>query len=100
MTLGLLVNTDKNLKHISGLAKAAAGKGHEVIIFAMDDGVKLLGEREFTALSNIGCITMSFCDYSTKALNIPKDKIPDKIICGSQYNNASMTHRADKVIVL
>jgi hypothetical protein len=43
---------------------------------------------------------MSFCDLSTKTLGIDKGTLPDEIVCGSQYDNASMVHDADKVIVL
>lgn len=100
MKLGILVNTDKNLKHIVGTAKAAAGKGHEVIIFVMDDGVRLLLYPEFTDLCNINGVSISFCDYSTKAFKVSKAALSEKIVCGSQYNNAAMAHKTDKVIIL
>lgn len=100
MKLGILVNTDKNLNHITGLAKAAVNRGHEVLIFAMDDGVSLLRDTAFTDLCNIKGVSISFCDYSTKALKVSKEALSEKIVCGSQYNNASMAHNADKVIVL
>ena len=39
MKLGILVNTDRHLKvEIAGLTHAALAKGHEVAIFAMDEG--------------------------------------------------------------
>jgi len=42
MNLGILVNTDRNLAALRGIVAAATGKGHEVAIFAMDDGTRLL----------------------------------------------------------
>lgn len=100
MKLGILVNTDKNLNHILGITKAAIDKGHEVIIFNMDEGVRLLIEPAFRALCSTKGIFMSFCDHSTHVLNVSKEGIPEEIICGSQYNNAAMNHDADRVIVL
>ena len=39
MKLGILVNTDRHVKDLVGLAKAALSKKHEVIVFFMDSGV-------------------------------------------------------------
>ncbi|HET6515864.1 MAG TPA: hypothetical protein VFG09_11940 [Thermodesulfovibrionales bacterium] len=100
MKLGILVNTGRNLKHIIGLTEAAVRKGHEVMIFAMDDGVRLFREPDFKTLCGLDNVSMSFCDLSTGVLDVPKEGIPDEIICGSQYNNAVMNHDADRIIVL
>lgn len=100
MKLGILVNTDRHLEHIVGLTKAALLKGHEVIMFTMNDGTKLLATPEFAEFCGAQGITMSFCDYSTKQLGVATEGIPEEIVCGSQYNNAVMNHQADKVIVL
>ncbi|HAK88448.1 MAG: hypothetical protein A2077_03430 [Nitrospirae bacterium GWC2_46_6] len=100
MKLGILVNADKNLIHIVGITKAAIGKGHEVIIFSMDEGVRLLGEPAFRDLCNVKGVSMSFCDHSTHMFNVSKEGVSDEIICGSQFNNAAMNHDADRVIVL
>jgi hypothetical protein len=45
MKLGILVNTDKNLDAVQGITKAALAKGHEVILFNMDAGTKVVGTR-------------------------------------------------------
>ncbi len=100
MKLGILVNTDKHIEDLIGLSKAALSKGHEVLVFFMDDGVKLLHDPGITDLSENSGINMSFCDYTTQQIGISKDGISDRIICGSQYNNATMNHEADRVIVL
>jgi predicted peroxiredoxin len=100
MKLGILVNTDRNLDHIIGITDSALRKGHEVMIFAMDEGVKLLENDAFLDLSRRERVSMSFCDHSTHVLNVSKEKVPDDIVCGSQYNNAVMNHDADRVIVL
>jgi predicted peroxiredoxin len=100
MKLGILVNTDRHLDAVTGLAGAALAKGHEVIIFTMDEGTRLFKDPAYTALCSLQGVTMSFCDLSTKTLGIDKGALPDEIVCGSQYDNASMVHDADKVIVL
>jgi hypothetical protein len=52
MKLGIFVNTDRHLEHVVGLVKAALSKGHEVTMFNMDDGTKLLGTPEFGVVQN------------------------------------------------
>lgn len=100
MKLGILVNTDKNLRHLLGITEACLKKGHEVIIFAMDEGVKLFEDSRFNSLCKRQGVSMSFCDHSTHVLGVSKEGIPEEVICGSQYNNALMVHEADRVIVL
>lgn len=100
MKLGILVNTDRHTEDLVGLAKAALSKGHEVIVFFMDAGVKLLNNPTVTKLCENSGVNMSFCDYTTEKNGISKEGICDKIVCGSQYDNASMNHVADRVILL
>lgn len=100
MKLGIFVNTNRHLEHIVGIVKAALAKGHEVVIFNMDDGTKLLGNPAFKELCKIKGVTMSFCDHSAKGLNVSTEGLPAEIICGSQYNNANMMHDVDRAIVL
>ena len=100
MKLGILVNTDRHLEHIIGITGAAVSRGHEVSIFTMDDGAKLLDNPDFCALSRLQGVKMSFCRQSAKRSGMGKEGIPGEIVDGSQYNNAIMHHKADKVIVL
>lgn len=100
MKLGIFVNTDRHKEHVLGIVNAAVAKGHEVVIFNMDDGSKLLSEDSFRALCKAKGVSMSFCDHSALQLGVSKEGIPADIICGSQFNNASMNHDADRVIVL
>ncbi len=100
MTIGILVNTDKHLEAIKGLTNAAVSKGHRVIIFAMDDGTRLLENSEFNALSDIQAVEMSFCDHSAKSLGVDTSGVPEKIVPGSQFNNSKMVGESDRVIVL
>lgn len=100
MKLGILINTDRHADALIGITKAALSKGHEVIVFFMDTGVKLLTDQDVTDLCKNSGISMSFCDYTTQKNGISKEGICDKIICGSQYDNATMNHAADRVIVL
>ena len=100
MKLGIFVNTDRHLADVVGLIKAAVSKGHEVILFNMDDGTKLLGTPEFKELCRTKGVSMSFCDHSAKHIGISTEGLPQEIVCGSQYNNAVMMHDADRVIVL
>ncbi len=100
MKLGILVNTDKNLDAVQGITKAALAKGHEVILFNMDVGTKLVHTPAFAELCKTKGVSVSFCDHSAKHVGVTSEGLPSDIVCGSQYNNAVMQHDADRVIVL
>ncbi len=100
MKLGILVNTERHTEDLVGLTTAALSKGHEVIVFFMDNGVSLLSDRKVTDLCKNSGISMSFCDFTTQKNVVSKEGICDKIVCGSQFDNATMNHEADRVIVL
>lgn len=100
MKLGILITTDRHVDHAVGLTKAALAKGHEVVLFNMDAGTKLLGNPAFTELCKASGVRMSFCDHSAHRENVSKEGIPEEVVCGSQFNNAVMMHDADKVINL
>ena len=100
MRLGILVNTDRHPGEVIGIAGAAVSRGHEVVVFAMDSGVKLLADPAFAELRALKGVTTGFCDYNAKAFDIPLDDLPREFMRGSQYDNAVMVGRADRVIVL
>jgi predicted peroxiredoxin len=100
MKLGIHVNTDKHIEHVIGIAKAAAAKGHEVSVFTMADGERLLEDSRYSELCRIANIKMSYCDHNASHMGIKKELLPEEITCGSQYNNAVMVSEVDKVIVL
>ena len=100
MRLGILVTTDMHLDAVVGLTKEALATGHEVTIFSMDVGSNLLAEQSYTGLSQREGVRMSYCEYNAKTMGIATGGLPAEITGGSQYDNASMNHEADKVVVL
>jgi len=100
MKLGILVNTDKHLGEVTGITRAAVDKGHEVTIFAMDEGTRLLEEKDYVGLAAMTNVNSSYCDQSAIDLAVKTDGLPGAIERSSQYNNAAMNHNSDKVIVL
>jgi len=100
MKLGILVNTDRHAGDVVGLTKAALSKGHEVIIFMMDAGNKLLHNSSVTGLCKETGVSMAFCAHSAEKLKVSTDGLPEKIHHGSQFDNATMNSKADRVIVL
>ena len=100
MKLGILVNTDRHLAEIAGLTHAALAKGHEVAIFAMDEGTRLLTDPVYTSLSRLSGVTLSVCQHSAAGLGVSVAGLPSEIHCGSQLQNAMMQHAADRVVVL
>ncbi len=100
MKLGILVNTDRHLQDIVGLTRAAVAKGHEVALFTMDEGTRLLGSPSYTDLCRLPGVAVSVCEHSAKSHAVPTAGLPKEIVFGSQYHNAVMVHGADRVIVL
>ncbi len=100
MKLGILANTDKHLGHILGLAAAATAKDHEVMVFAMDQGVRLLENGSFTELAGRQDVSLSVCDHSAKTHGVATEGISDAVVFAGQFENAMMVNKADKLIVL
>ena len=100
MNLGILVTSDEHLQHIIGLVNAATRKVHKVTLFCMDRGTLLLDNAKFKELCQLDGVEISLCRHSADGLGVDTHNIQKDIVCGSQFNNAMMTHEADKVIVL
>lgn len=100
MKLGILVNSDRNLEAITGMTRAALAKGHEVLLFAMDDGTRLLADPGYVALCRLPGVDMSFCQESATRKGTSFDALPEAIAAGSQLQNAMMVQKADRIIVL
>lgn len=100
MKIGILVNTDKHLEAVVGLTNAALSKDHEVALFSMDAGVRLIENSAFTELSKLKGVSVCFCDHDAARFGADKSNVPTEVVCGSQYNNSVMLHEADRAIVL
>lgn len=100
MKLGILVNTDRHLDHVLGIVRAAVSKNHEVMVFAMDDGIHLLSDPSFSGLAGTDNVSMGICRHSAERLGIETENLAEGITVGSQIENALMVHDADRVIIL
>ena len=100
MKLGIHIKTDRHLEQVMGIVNAAVSKGHEVMIFTMAGGERLLENPKYADLCKNPKVKMSYCDHDATHMGIKKDLIPAEIACGSQYNNAVIVSEADRVIVL
>ena len=98
--LGILVTTTKYLDNLIGITHAANAKGHEVSIFVMDEGVKLLRDPGFTQLCTLDNVVMSHCNHSASEQGVDSSGVSKEIVTGSQYNNAMMNNQSDRVVVL
>lgn len=100
MKLGIHVKTDRHLEDVVGIVNAAVSKGHEVEIFTMAEGERLLEKPRYTDLCKNPNVKMSYCDHDATHMSIKKEMIPAEIVSGSQFNNAVMVDKADRLIVL
>lgn len=99
MTLGILINSDRNRDDIVGITEAAIKRGHSVILFFMDSGCLLLRDERILSLTKNEAVSMTVCDLNRKKFGLKDDEITE-IRCGSQYDNAVMNRDSDKVIIL
>lgn len=100
MKLGILVNTDRHLEHVLGIARSALAQRHEVSLFLMDTGTHLALRPELAQLAGLPGASVTLCDHSALAHGVEKASLPAQIACRSQVQNALMNHRADRVLVL
>ena len=100
MKLGILVNTKDHATAIAGIVRAATAKDHEVYLFAMDEGTRLLEDQLYVSLVEIPGVIMSYCEHSANELNVNTEGLNSSIDRSSQYSNAEMNHYSDKVLVL
>ena len=100
MKLGIMVTTDRHLRHILGITQAALAKGHAVVMFATGEGVKLLANYQFSSLSALPGVTMSFCELSALRHGGRPADLPEAIFSGSQFENAAMVSVSDQVLVM
>ncbi|NQU65145.1 MAG: hypothetical protein HQ517_12810, partial [SAR324 cluster bacterium] len=63
-------------------------------------GTLLLEKKELIALSSLKDVEISFCMHSAEITGITTEGLPENITKGSQFHNALMNQKADKVIVL
>lgn len=98
MKLGILIKNDSHLQHVVGLALAAINKKHDVFIFVMGEGTRLLQVGMFLELTKLERIFVSFCGKSANEMGVNTKNITANVIKGSQLNNAMKMHEADKVI--
>ena len=99
MKLGILVTSDKHLRHVLEMIKAASRQGHEVSVFCMDMGTKFLEQIAFRELCKLGGVTLSLCRHSAEEHGVDVSDLSKDIVAGSQFNNAMMNHESDHVVV-
>ena len=100
MRLGILMNTDKHLEQVLGIARAALTKRHDVSVFIMDAGTHLVADQALAELAQLPGIEVSLCTHSAEAHGVTLDGVSQHITRGSQLQNAMMNHKADRVILL
>jgi predicted peroxiredoxin len=90
----------RHFQEIIGLATAAVSKGHQVLLFTMDEGTRLLEISSYAELCKLPGVAISVCEHSASQHGVQAKGLPKEVVWGSQYHNAVMVHDADRVIVL
>jgi hypothetical protein len=98
--LGLFISSNKNLRHVIGICRAAEAAGKEVTLFFSHKGVLLTQEPEFKEL--IGCGKKSLCHVGFEANGLTGKPVPgmtEKDFTSQMYN-VEMVEQMDRYIVL
>lgn len=99
-TLGICAITSSNMRHILGLAQAAADAGIAVDIFLSGEGVHLTQDSRFQKLLKTGRVGV--CEVSYLAGGYKKQDLvglTDKDFV-TQLRNAEMVKKCDRYLVL
>ncbi len=94
------MNSNSYPQTLVGLTRSSIAMGHDVTIFAMDDGVKLLENKDCVLLAELEGVHISYCEHSVQLLKVQTVDVSEKIKSSSQYDNAAMNNQADKMIIL
>jgi peroxiredoxin family protein len=98
--LGIFVSSNKNLRHVIEITKAAEAAGKEVLLFFSHKGVLLTQEPEFEELMGHGRKSLCNVGYEANGLKgKPAPGIADKDF-GSQARHGEMIDEVDRYIVL
>jgi sulfur relay (sulfurtransferase) complex TusBCD TusD component (DsrE family) len=77
------------------IALAVKEAGHETRVFAMSDGVTLLGREDFAKLAEEG-VAVTVCEHNRAQYKAPEGVAGVKY--GSQYDLAGYVQDADRVV--
>jgi hypothetical protein len=98
--LGIFVSSDKNLRHVIEITKAAEAAGKEVFLFFTHKGVLLTQVPEFKELMGLGKKSLCNVSYESKGLTgKPAPGIADKDFA-SQARHGEMIEEVDRYIVM
>ena len=98
--LGIFVSSNKNLRHVIEITKAAEAAGKEVLLFFSHKGVLLTQEPEFKELIGHGRKALCNVGYEANGLKgKPAPGITDKDF-GTQARHGEMIDEVDRYIVL
>jgi hypothetical protein len=98
--LGIFVSSDKNLRHVIEITKAAEAAGKEVVLFFTHKGVFLTQVPEFKELMSLGKKSLCNVSYESKGLKgKPAPGIADKDFA-TQARHGEMIEDVDRYIVM
>ncbi|MBW2010739.1 MAG: peroxiredoxin [Deltaproteobacteria bacterium] len=98
--LGIFVSSDRHLRHLIEITKAAERAGKEVLIFFTHKGVLLTQEPEFCEL--VGHASYSVCNVSFEACGLKDKQVPgmDETGFATQARHGEMLEVCDRYLVL
>ncbi|HMK66517.1 MAG TPA: peroxiredoxin [Thermodesulfobacteriota bacterium] len=98
--LGIFVSSDKNLRHVIEITKAAEAAGKEVYLFFTHKGVLLTQVPEFKELTGLGKKSLCNVSYESKGLKgKPAPGIAEKDFA-TQARHGEMIEEVNRYIVM
>jgi peroxiredoxin family protein len=98
--LGILVSSNRHLRHLIEITKAAERAGKEVIVFFTHNGVLLTQEPDFPEL--IGLARYAVCNVNYEGRGLKGKPVPgmDETGFATQARHGEMLEDCDRYIVL
>ena len=98
MTLGILVSSEDNMDLLLGLVRAAAQKGHRILIFLTGRGTILTTDPGFSELSSLAEIGL--CLKSLEELGLDPQAAPAGVELSNQSWHGRLLDRSNRYLVL
>jgi len=98
--LGIFINTDRHLRQVIEITKAAERAGKEVLLFFSHKGVLLTQEPEFQEL--VGHAKYAVCNVGFEAQGLKGKTVPgmDETGFATQARHGEMIEDCDRYLVM
>jgi hypothetical protein len=101
MKFGVVITDMRQSQLALEVIQEALDRAWEVRCFLTDDGVNMVNNADFMAMTGHAQTHFSMCELSVERYckDLDLEALGDAVIVGGQYQNAELVHNSDRVLV-